>query len=287
MRAFFLSIIDYILIILALNFVIYFHWNGKVESYTADINKHFNYNTFLFADSHGNCLHKKANYFHINNLSSSSDSYEDIRRKLEYLLLKNTEIDTIVISVDPHMLSTYRENKNNDMYSATLSKPYMKYFPSLIGQYTTSIPGLIQIWFNSQNNLQANDSAHNYAMLTNEVRSTGIMIRFKDQFKRHKKSSHLRGELEQIISICKENDIKIFGLKFPLVREYAYMAEGSNFGADKIFYEQDIPVIDCQNLIFDYSMYKDQDHLTEEGGYILLGVISKNVFRKMDKNYTK
>src|SRR5690606_30478587 len=67
---------------------------------------------YLFADSRGQSLKSIPSQYGIYNFSAGSESYVDIKRKLNFLTAR-TNIDTIFLYVDDHALSQYRERANN------------------------------------------------------------------------------------------------------------------------------------------------------------------------------
>lgn len=66
----------------------------------------------LLSDSHGAALGNLTEKINVYNFSMGSDSYFDMETKLIYLI-KNSNVNKILIIVDDHTLSTYREKLNN------------------------------------------------------------------------------------------------------------------------------------------------------------------------------
>ena len=71
-----------------------------------------NYKTYLLADSHGVELGQLPEQYGVFNFSAVSDSYFDMLFKIRYLV-RNTDVKKIIISVDDHAFSKYREYTNN------------------------------------------------------------------------------------------------------------------------------------------------------------------------------
>jgi hypothetical protein len=254
------------------------HRQESVIAYTKELNKQFRFKTFLFADSHGNCLRRDAESFKIHNLAYGSDSYKDILRKLEYLIHNNVDIDTLIITVDPHTLSPYREAVNNDQYSSLLRDQVDMYLPILNAQYTTTLPRLAEMKTKSlltKKNVKKTTST--WADLSISERVKAANGRFRSQFPRKGYSSNLRKDLMKILDRCKEFKIVVYGIRFPLVAEYSAMVDREDYGASKIFDHKQIPVLNYQNQSFPDTNFKNQDHLNLEGGFELLKLIKRDL----------
>ncbi|HAO15279.1 MAG TPA: hypothetical protein DDE71_06940, partial [Tenacibaculum sp.] len=68
---------------------------------------------------------------------------------------------------------------------------------------------------------------------------------------------------------CKDNNIELFLIKFPLSEEYINERNvNKNYmGLKKT--NNNFPVLDFSNSILDSKFYRDQDHLNEDGLKIL------------------
>ena len=278
MRRFVTRIIFLLIGVIAINTLFFLHRQESVGAYTKELNKQFKFKTFLFADSHGNCLQRDAESFKLHSLAYSSDSYKDILIKLEYLIDRNVDIDTLILTVDPHTLSKYREVANNYQYSSLLESLIAMYLPILNAQYTTTLPRLAEM--KTKSLLKTKETKKNpltWADLSISERMTSMNGRFKRQFPRKGNSVELKKDLMKILDICKKLEIVVYGIRFPLVQEYSVMVDQEDYGALKIFEFQHIPVLNYQNESFPDTYFLDQDHLSLDGGFELLKMIKRDL----------
>jgi hypothetical protein len=230
---------------------------------------------YILADSHGDALgeFRKDNIY---NFSAPSDSYLDMRIKLEYLI-KHSKISTLIITVDNHTLSPYREESNNKDRSAyfTSSSNYPNYFdfvankflyPNLVilsPQYGTLIKRYILSLTRGEN------SNSSWLNKTEKERKTASLKRFEKQFEFEQNSPILREELMRILKLSKQNNLKLIGLKFPVSKDYDELQQTKNYGSDRIFRDRNIPVIEFEDFnINNITFFKDQDHLSKKGADI-------------------
>ena len=270
MKRFLSRIVFLVFVILFVNIIMFLIRSRDVRSYTKYINQEFAFRSFIFADSHGNCFNRDAESFSLHNMAYSSDSYKDILRKLENLLYRGVDIDTLVLTVDPHTLSIYREINNNNLYSITLTKEIDYYLPIFQAQYTTTLPMSVELrmrtlWKSDEDKKKA----ITYSNLSKSEKEIAALKRLNQQFPTKKSSTDLENDLNKILQICKKNEIKIYGIRFPLPREYSLLLE-EDYGAAKILESQNIPILDYQNISLPDTCYKDIDHLNFDGGLELL-----------------
>lgn len=256
------------------------------KKYTDNIFSDFKFKTFLFADSHGNCLNRDIKTFKIHNLSYGSDSYKDIRRKIEFLVGKGVAMDTIILTIDPHTLGTYRDKANNYQYSSFFENKASLYLPIIEAQYTTSLPKLIELKVSSfiRNREEIPLEPEVFAGLDKKEQRKSMIRRLSSQFHHDYASEDLRGELLRIMRLCEHNNIILYGLRFPLVSDYNDLIKDKDYGAYKLFVQNGIPVLFYQDSISDYSLFRDQDHLNDDGGMILLTKIKRDLLNPIKNN---
>ena len=280
MKKFLLKILISCIGIILLNVLFYLHRKEGVNSYFYVFDKKFQHKTFLFADSHGNCLKKDADSFNINSLAYSSDSYKDILRKLEYLIKTGVDIDTLILTVDPHTLSPYREVTNNDQYSSLIIDQLSMYLPIFNAQYTTSLPFMIETRIKKMVLKQANsDNKSIFSDLSQLEKEAAINGRFRSQFPSPKLSNDLKNDLIRIIEICGKEGIILYGIRFPLVSQYSAKVKDHDYGAYTIFHNNRIPIFDYQSSPLPETYFINQDHLNVDGGYELLKMIKRDLLK--------
>ncbi len=237
------------------------------------------YKTYLLSDSHGLPLEDSLENVGIFNFAAGSDSYYDIYRKVSFLI-KNTDVERIIISVEDHTLSEQRANSNNldrslyyadqedfnSIYEFVKKKYIINNLPLL------SSKSRIFIKYYLQHKLSPPQKSYilkDWSKLPLHKKKEMCTNRYNVQFQNRKKSNSLVSSLKDIINICKVNNIEIIGIKFPLSRDYIATIGNKNFGADSLFYENNIKVLDLKDLYLRNDNYfSDEDHLNIIGGKI-------------------
>lgn len=282
MKKFLTQSIYFFIGILIFNSALYYSV-GKL--YLKDYREYsLNLNSYLLSDSHGLPLNDFTENYGVFNFSAGSDSYFDMKRKLNFLI-KNAKIDTIYITVDDHTLSPYRENINNldrssfykiqsdDEYLITYS--IQKYIVDYAVLFNPKIGQVIKESFKSQiknivypkGNRKKINTKPNWNKVSETKRVEQSQRRFNTQFYSKSKSIELEKTLLDIINICKNNNICLIGIKFPLSNDYIKVLNNKSFGADKLFAEKGLIVLDYKKMFISNAEYfANQDHLNKKGG---------------------
>jgi len=247
-------------------FVAYNRYYKDYEKYD------LNYNSYLFADSHGTPIGTQLEKYGIYNFSAASDSYFDMLIKIKYLI-KHTNLERIFITVDDHTLSPYRENTNNLERSSyfIISEDYSNVFKGIgikldkfLVLLNPGIRGIIRSYFQSM--VLTTKVSINWNLLTPEEQNISAQSRFIEQFNYENKSEQLTETLIRIIELCKENNIEIIGIQFPLSEVYFAKIGDKSFGANAIFMKNQLKVYDYRELFFKHDdFFMNQDHLNEIG----------------------
>ncbi|WP_152286635.1 hypothetical protein [Flavicella marina] len=279
------QVLLFTLIIIIINMILN-HYGNKI--YLKSYAKYsLNYNSYILADSHGLGLGNNFEKHGVYNFYGASDSYFDMKKKLNFLI-KNTTVDTIYISVDDHTLSKYREKKNNLDRSVIYSTPqdYESYFQYLKDKLIFNIVflqpkkrTLLKKYFystlkNSNIKHNSNTSWSNKSLVEKLESSNG---RFKGQFNSPTGSKNLKKTLFEIIDICRINNIELIGIKFPLSKTYLEILGDKSYGASDVFILKNLKIIDAKNrFINNDNFFLDQDHVNEKGGLELINFIRKS-----------
>lgn len=243
------------------------------------------FDTYLMADSHGDALGDATEAYGIFNFSDPSDSYQDMLRKVRYTI-SHSEVKKILISVDDHTLTTYREENNNldrsviystgaDYKSAFhqfLQRYVQRYIPLLNGKSRDALLMHIKSYLptTARQNLDWKEK-------TQSDRNQMAVDRANLQFDNSRRSKALEGYLQEIIALCRENDIVLEGVKFPLTSEYLENTKDKGYAADRVLKKQGLKVIDLSQIFRNkISYFRDQDHLNEKGARILSIFLSNN-----------
>jgi hypothetical protein len=232
---------------------------------------------FIMADSHGGPLKQNLREHGIYNFSIGSDSYFDIYRKIIFLK-KHHNVKKVLITADDHTLSFYREklnNKDRSVYFLGLDdKDFLlgdkisiikeKYFKRYIPLFNAKTTGIVERYFKS---LFKDKKPKIYDWATNENKQKDSEKRAKKQFLGTESSESLKLCMTEIVKFCRENNIDIIAVKFPLAKDYLTEVNGRNFGADTHFTELGIKTYDFTEIYIDHDEYfANQDHLNDIGG---------------------
>lgn len=239
------------------------------------------YSSFLLADSHGKSVNQvDLDKLSIYNLSFNSDSYIDIYIKLNYLLDKNIKVKNLYITADEHTMSPYREKGNNNSRSVFLTdyKIYRELFDKNIICYynetffmkyftviNTNNSKLIKEFLFSKKESQ-NDEDENFSQLTPKERIEKANKRISLQFVGNTTSLKMKKYLNKIFELCKKNDVKVYGVKFPLSKDYLISMSNKSYRADSVFSENNIKILDFKNIFIENdNLFQNQDHLNDKG----------------------
>jgi hypothetical protein len=270
MKKFIVNVVLFGLLLLLINVVFYL---VAYNRYYKDYEQYdLNYDSYLFADSHGTPIGNQLEKYGIYNFSAASDSYFDMLIKIKYLI-KHTNIERIFITVDDHTLSPYRENANNlerssyfiisEDYSNVLKGIGIKLDKFLV-LLNPGIRGIVRSYFQSM--VLTTKVSKNWNLLTPEEQNISAQSRFIEQFNYENKSEQLTETLIRIIELCKENNIEIIGIQFPLSEVYFAKIGDKSFGANAIFMKNQLKVYDYRELFFKHDdFFMNQDHLNEIG----------------------
>lgn len=289
MKKFLKNIIIFAFGVLALNFILYIFVFKPAffERYLYNEDTIEDYNLFLLSDSHGGYLKEIPSQNKIFNFSYPHENYLDMFMKIKYLTSIISEGDTILLSIDNHSLSTYRDDYGRadeniifvkdieginptDLESNYNLSRIMRYFPLAKPSYNkfilTYLKGFI---LETKNNT-------NYSKLSSEQKKIACQNRYVLQFENEKMSFKQKKYLTKIISLCKTKNITLIGIKFPITKEYWEIMGHQDFGIDKFWHEQGLKIIDLHDLFFDKDQYfEDQDHLNVKGGELFCKEIHK------------
>jgi hypothetical protein len=269
MKKYFLRILLFTLGIILINTVIFLivsEYYYKPYENIPEIND--NDTMFILADSHGGPLKQNLREHGVYNFSTGSDSYFDIYRKILYLK-KNTNVKQVIITADDHTLSVYREklnNKDRSVYFLDLedndfllgdkiSLVKEKYFKRYIPLFNAKTTGIVERYFKSLFKVKKTKV---YDWATNKNKKHDSAKRAKKQFKVTESSESLIACMTEIVKFCKENEIEIIAVKFPLAKDYLIEVDGRNFGADKHFISLGIKTYDFTELYVGIHSYSAQ-----------------------------
>ena len=245
---------------------------------------------YLLADSHGKMLADFGAVHNLHNFSAAGDSYQDMERKLSYLIRSGVTIDTLYLSVDAHMLSPYRERANNLDRSYTyasftdypstfmglkdkLIRPSLPFFRGKMSKVVrTAVANGMRRLFG----IHAPDSKqvlHCWTELSEDERHRRARERAEKQFPTDNKSTILTQSLQAMVEQAHGVGITVIGIRFPITQTYAAMIAEQDYGAHRLLARQGIPIIDLSSSITDNRYFRDQDHLNEAGAKLAVDLL--------------
>jgi len=274
MKKFIRNILLFFCIFLLLNFLLY---PLRKKFYLEGYNKApINFHSYLLADSHGEVLKQYTQQFGVYNFSYPGDSYEDLERKLNYLL-SHSDVDSIFLSADDHMLSSYRGEYNNLDRSVVYSSPkdfpnefeyiksrYIEYQLPLLHPRSAILTQhylldkLYLLYAPPPRPVIAN-SFKDYSA---DLRKKMAIERIMGQFVQDYPSKKLENVLHRMIERCRLKKIVLVGIKFPLSAEYLAELPAISNTAAELMTNAGIEVWDFSNLYPDKTEnFENPDHV--------------------------
>ena len=296
MRKFLKNILHFSIGLVLLNSLFYFFIFKPAifDKYIFNKKSMGEYNLFLVSDSHGGYIKDSPSKNHIFNFSNSSENYLDMFLKIQYLTSVLSKNDTILLAIDNHNLSSYRNgtgriNENiiyandfstiekSDINSSFHLKKIMQFLPILQGKYNNSILQYLKSQFIAHKNITA------FSKLSNNEKEIACKKRYEAQFENKIVSAQQKGYLEKIIQLCKEKNITLIGLKFPISIEYWKIIAKNDFGIKKMWISHNLEIIDLHDLFFDKDeFFRDLDHMNIKGGELFSKAVLENL-KKLKK----
>ena len=246
------------------------------------------FQTYILADSHGLAINDYAEEFGIFNFSAASDSYGDMRRKFQFLV-ENSEVEQVILTVDDHILSPYRDRHNNNDRSVvylsaseltsdySLSKEWIqRYFVLLNSKVRDYLMSFLKSKIKSV--LKGSKKSNiNWADMTLTARQSIAQKRYALQFNYSQYSNIMRNHFREIVEICKKNNIEVVGMRYPLSKVYLELVEDDQ-EVLKLADDLQIRILDFKDVFKDKPEYfLNQDHLNRQGGKALADLINKNL----------
>jgi len=276
----------FVFILLLFNALItYIVWETYYKDYS---NVVLSYDSYLLADSRGEPLGDLLQDIGVFNFSQGSDSYLDMLRKLKYLVRK-ARVSRIIITVDDHTLSRFRESLNNldrsivyafpddfDNRFAYIKQRYIKRYISFFNPKSRDIikTKITNKIINGKN--QGSDEE--WSELDFKQRSELAEIRADYHFAYKQKSTTMSVALEEIITFCKSNHIDLVGIKFPISNDYISIIQSKGYKADSLIKSRGYNVLDFTDIYRNNNNYFfNEDHLNEFGGRVFSDTLKRSL----------
>lgn len=252
------------------------------------------YSQYILADSHGIPLGDHTEGHQVHNFSNHSDSYLDMERKLKFLI-RNTEVKRIYLSVDDHTLSPTREKQNNldrssyyadeddfSSFDAFLRNKYLNYYCVFLNdRYSLIIKNFMEEELFDFSKWGGSRSKSAWEKLSEKEKLHISQERINHYFDYQAPSQNMAHALERIILLCREKDIELIGIKFPLTRTYVDLMDEESYKADSIFRSYHLPIVDFDSLFLEQdSLFRDMDHLDNGGGMKFVEILFDSLDNK-------
>jgi hypothetical protein len=260
-------------------FIVYDNYYKKYLDNLKDVNT----NKILLSDSHGLALNNLEIQLNVKNLSFGSDNFLDMYRKLDFVNSLN-KIDTVYISLDEHLFSSYRDNFNNNHISSFIAEnksliESINDFNVLPGSkghlfFQTKIKSGLYNIIKPSSTLNKKDQ--NWEDFSNNSKIIKAKKRVALQFKDF--SILQSNYFDSIYYYCNKFKIKLIGVKFPLSKDYLIVRNNNpNFKEYNINYHN-IQLIDfSETFIYSDSFFRDQDHVNEKGSNYIISKLKNNL----------
>jgi hypothetical protein len=220
-----------------------------------------------------------------------------MKRKLTYLIQRN-RIDTVYIQVEGQILSAFRNGSNNEdrsVYYASVSdfenvysylkEAWIRHYIVLLNPKSQS---LFRYYIRSQfaDEFRVRDTGSVSWTEIDENERKQRSVERAEQFYNGGLSEEQIETFMDILNICRENNIRVIGIKFPLPVEMIHALGGeageevyqNNLTANGLFSDSGIEIWDYENRFMDQpELFRDEDHLSMEGGVLLGDSLSARI----------
>lgn len=229
---------------------------------------------FLLSDSHGHSLGNYTEAYNVKNLSTPSDSYIDMYRKLRYICNTNS-VEKIYLSVGDRLFTNYRDKNNNHErsifllnhydYDNTIEFLYEQYIKRFFIYPTSKQHSVFKNILLNKLRIRNNSSKIDWRNLTSSERNFQASKRV-NKFLFGTKSKLQIQYLRNIIELCKKNNIELILIKFPLTKELRTNPRFVKFDFGHLPDLKSLNIIDYNKIYFNNDeFFKDQDHLNNIG----------------------
>jgi hypothetical protein len=271
MKRFLLHTFLILLVIVLVNFVYLTIVGGNFRTYAQKYLKFRGDATFVvLGDSHANRAWSANQDPSIYNFAYGSDNVTDMRAKLEFISrTKPNGVKAVIISVEPHLISTYRETKNNNRINRIVNN-------GVIGTSTL-------VWFPLavDPNTEIDSKIFVRSLLSNvgglektsvrEFSERKARARLRDQYGDGAASRRLFTEYQELIDYVRMQGWKVIALKYPVHPYFDSLVHASSEGRrlsstmDSLVVTKELRVVDYSSVVNRPDWFMDQDHVNEEG----------------------
>lgn len=272
-----------VLAIVLVNFVYLATVGGSFRTYAR---KYLAFNRsaafVVLGDSHANRAWTANTESDVFNFAHGSDNITDMRAKVDFIS-RNTpnRVKALILSVEPHLISTYREVKNNNKINriannGLIGLTSLVWFP-LIVDPTTELDSKIFVHsLLARLRGQTTTSARGFT-------EGGAKGRFRGQYVDGEASRRLFREYQELIDYARLQGWQVIALKYPVHPYFDSLIharpEGRRLSAamDSLVRSRDLRVVDYSTIVNRADLFLDQDHVNEEGSREFLKAVRKQL----------
>ena len=226
------------------------------------------------------------------NLAFGGDGLKENYLKLKYVLSQPNQVEHLFLTADAQMFGSRRVQSSN---YAFLNKYVLKmgaydvYGHNAVSIMADMVPLFSDSYIDFVNkSIQDNLSGHvAHRDLYTQLRadhsmwSTQIPEEKRLEYAEKTGVSDHRGVLEdsvqlsyyhKMIELCRENNVKIIGVKYPAMQEYlAGLPQEKQQKLDSLFSEVGFfTMLDYRNFSQDPRLFKNEDHVNDDGARLLI-----------------
>lgn len=274
MKRFLLHVSICVAALLLINGVYLLTVGGHLRSYER---KYLNFpssaQTIVLGDSHTDRAWAANTDGSLYNFAYGSDNAEDMAWKFDFAVAAGNggPGKKLILSFDPHLISKYRETKNNNKVNALINHPWLDkripYALPLVFDKNTELD--TKRFFLGINGEEADD-------MIRKMTKTSIRARMKAQYPDEGVSTKLLHTYQRLIDKARGSGYAIVAIQYPVHPYYdSLLRQDANVKVlshlmDSLAQANNLEIRRFSELIPDEKYYMDQDHLNKNGSRLFI-----------------
>jgi len=283
MKRFLFHVLICIAALLVINMVYMFTVDGHLRNYERKyLAFPADFHTLVLGDSHTNRAWAASEDPALYNFAYGSDNITDMAWKLDYAIANGNPKAgrQVILSFDPHLVSKYRETKNNNKVNEVINRPWMD----------KRIPYLLPLIFDRNTELDTKrfflgaGGEEDDGMIRKMTR-TSIRARMEAQYPDGGVSKELLQTYQRLIDKARSHGYSLVAVQYPvhpyydsLLRQYDNAKVLSHL-MDSLARVNKLEIHRFSEKIPDEKYYMDQDHLNKNGSRIFIDLFHQAVHR--------
>jgi hypothetical protein len=286
-RRFLINILLIICAVLLFNVGYIIFIGGNLRTYaTKYLNFPDSVRVLVLGDSHAQLAWNSNSDGAIYNFANGSDNITDMRAKFEYASTRHKLIKgggVVVLSFEPHLISPYRELKQNNRINSILGRSDLQmkvaYFLPLLFDPDTEFD--FKRYFLALGSKNKVDSGRVFSEKL-------ARARFQQHYPNDLVSKNLLKEYQDLVNSIRSDGYEIVALKYPVHPYFDSLIQNSpksrhlDAVMDSLARSNGLRIVNYSTIINDPELFRDQDHLNREGSAIFINEFSKRFFARND-----